>query len=474
MNIMFQFSTKILRGFLCLMLNLLLGSVYSGQCSVHGDYLTRGDHHDSPLILTPLIDHGETKQAKKLSEVDPSLFAGVNSHAAYITVDKLRKWNLFFWYFPAQGVDLESTPLIIWLQGGPGASSLFGLFQEIGPLQIVNGSVQVANTRWGSNYSLLFIDNPVGTGFSFSEGGKYVTNQNQVGRCLLKFIQQFLQVFPELRKAPLFIAGESYAGKYIPAFGHHIHHSKDTTINLRGLMIGSGWIDPPTMMHYSEWALQVGLLDHKQAEDLNKLESDARWNWKNGNISAYTENALKAMTMFYTIVPVNVYNYMNGEPADFPSPVESPLETFLNKAEVQKALHVKKKFYEFNQIVFDWLRSDEFRTVKQWLEELVEHYGVMCYNGQLDLVVPYALSVRTYRSLQWSGRQGYLDAPRQFIYDEENSSRINSFVKSSGNFMEAMVIGAGHLVSTDQPRAAKQIIDMFINIHKYLPQNDLV
>ena len=102
--------------------------------------MTTLDDDDGPLILTPYIENGETEKAKELSAVEPSLFAGVNSHAAYFTVNKTGKWNLFFWYFPAQGDDLHSTPLVIWLQGGPGSSSLFGLFDEIGPIRLVNNT----------------------------------------------------------------------------------------------------------------------------------------------------------------------------------------------------------------------------------------------------------------------------------------------------------------------------------------------
>lgn len=90
------------------------------------------------MILTSFIESGDIEKAKNLSAVNPSHFAGINTHAAYFTVNKTNKWHLFFWYFPAQGVPLESTPLVIWLQGGPGCSSLTGLFNEIGPIQIIN------------------------------------------------------------------------------------------------------------------------------------------------------------------------------------------------------------------------------------------------------------------------------------------------------------------------------------------------
>ncbi|CAB3245653.1 unnamed protein product [Arctia plantaginis] len=431
-------------------------------------FLPKDDPQAGPLILTPYIENGQIEEARNLSKVDPLAAAGLNSHAAYFTVNKTNKWHLFFWYFPAQEVPLDSTPLIIWLQGGPGGSSLFGLFEEIGPIQIRDGNVERMPISWGQNYSLLFIDNPVGTGFSFTENPEeYATNEDMVGECLLSFLQQFLQVFPDLRKAPLFIAGESYAGKYIPAFGHYIHNNKNDSmpINLKGLAIGDGWTDPPTLLHYSEFALQVGLVDPEQANKIHQLEEDARNCWNQHDMDCFASNAKQAYSTLMEQAKVNDYNYVKDSDENIE---DKDYVRYLNIPKIQDSLHVKRmKYSASNDIVYEYLaQSDLYHTVKPWLEELLEYYGVMCYSGQLDLIVAYALSVHTYQSLKWSGQQAYLDAERTPMHDETNPSKVNSYVKASGNFMDVMVRNAGHMVPTDQPRAAKQIIDMFINKFK--------
>uniref|UniRef100_A0A2A4JP90 Carboxypeptidase n=1 Tax=Heliothis virescens TaxID=7102 RepID=A0A2A4JP90_HELVI len=437
------------------------------SATVLGAVVSPIDQEDGPLILTPYIENGETEKAKALSAVDPSLFAGVNSHAAYITVNRTANWHLFFWHFPAEGLPLEETPLVIWLQGGPGGSSMFGMFEEIGPLQVVNNgeTVERMPITWGSNYSLLFIDNPVGAGFSFTEGDEYVTNEDQVGECLLDFIQQFLQVFPELRKAPLFITGESYAGKYIPAFGHYIQNNKDETmpINLKGVAIGDGWTDPLTLLHYAEFGEQVGLLSPEQAEDIHQMEEQAKQYWKEGKYDEYKRLAPQVFTVFSNYAPVGAYNYL---PKGLKSNKNHLYISFLNKPEVQSALHVKKmQFRSYSQKVYDNLANDIYDSVVHWLEELLEDYGVMCYNGQVDVIVAYALSVHTHRSLEWSHASEYLSKPRVPLFDDEEG-RVYAYVKEYGNFMDVMVRGAGHMVPSDQPRAAKLMIDRFINKFK--------
>ncbi|XP_075982959.1 vitellogenic carboxypeptidase-like [Anticarsia gemmatalis] len=428
--------------------------------------LPQEDRQQGPLLLTPYIQNGKIDEARNLSVVDPTLFAGVPSHSGYFTVDENKKWHLFFWYFPAQGVPLKTTPLIIWLQGGPGCSSLFGLFEEIGPIQLKNGTMERMPISWGSDYSLLFIDNPVGTGFSFTETDEYTTNEDMVGECLLSFIQQFLQVFPELRPAPLFLAGESYAGKYIPAFGHYIHHNKNDSlpINLKGLAIGNGWTDPPTLMHYAEFALQIGLVDPEQAQQIHEIEEKARKLWDENNVSGFKELARKVLPLLQKFAPgVNFYNYIQDGIDD----IGGDYLPFLRRPEIQDALHAKRtEYHSCDEIVHAYLWDDMYKTVKPWLEELLEHYGVMSYSGQLDVIVAYALSVNTFQSLKWSGQQDYLKAKRIPIIDKNNTLKINSYIKSSGNFFDVMVRSAGHMAPTDQPTASKQILDMFINKFK--------
>ena len=94
----------------------------------------------------------------------------IASYAGFIPVRKLDSNNsaeMFFWYFPAQEARVKNAPLVIWLQGGPGSSSMIGLFHELGPLQFVDEQLHLRKETWNKHFNLLFIDNPVGTGYSF-------------------------------------------------------------------------------------------------------------------------------------------------------------------------------------------------------------------------------------------------------------------------------------------------------------------
>lgn len=97
----------------------------------------------SALILTPLIEQGRIAEARNASRVDHKLFFGIESYSGFLTVNSTYKSHLYFWYFPSFAKPVNETPWIIWLQGGPGASSLTGLFDEIGPFSATsNGTLR--------------------------------------------------------------------------------------------------------------------------------------------------------------------------------------------------------------------------------------------------------------------------------------------------------------------------------------------
>jgi hypothetical protein len=162
----------------------------------------------------------------------------------------------------------------MWLQGGPGAPSTYGMFTEIGPVIIgSDGVVLRRNHTWNNKYGLLVVDNPAGVGFSrLGDLAKPVATETQVGLELTSFLTQFVAVFPELKQpgAGIFIAGESYGGKYAPAATWSVHQAnlaaaKTAQIPLRGMIIGDGWCDPASHVPaYAGMLRGMGLLDTPQ------------------------------------------------------------------------------------------------------------------------------------------------------------------------------------------------------------------
>lgn len=225
------------------------------------------DADDGALYLTPLIRDGRLTEARTACAVQlPNDTAAVKSCAGYLTVDDQHDSNMFFWFFPAQYKKEADSPVLLWLQGGPGAPTIYSVFNEHGPFTVTPfGKLVPRRYSWTHTHSVLYVDNPVGAGYSFTmDDAGYSSDQVAVGRNLYSVIVQFFELYPEYRGNEFYVAGESYAGKYVPAVSYAIHTNNPgapVKINFKGLAIGNGLIEPANQMVYSEFLYQHGLID---------------------------------------------------------------------------------------------------------------------------------------------------------------------------------------------------------------------
>ncbi|KAF3491037.1 carboxypeptidase Y [Arthroderma uncinatum] len=157
--------------------------------------------------------------------------------------------HLFFWYFESQS-DPENDPLTLWMTGGPGYSSMIGMLQEVGPC-LVNEYGNGTNYNpwgWSKKSSLLFVDQPVGVGFSYIDEGHKTPDDSHIAAVdMQRFLQLFVsEVFPNKLHVPFHISGESYGGHYIPHLGAQIVQQNklypdEPQIRLKSCLIGNGF-----------------------------------------------------------------------------------------------------------------------------------------------------------------------------------------------------------------------------------------
>ncbi|KAK2728892.1 carboxypeptidase y [Colletotrichum kahawae] len=161
--------------------------------------------------------------------------------------------HLFFWMAESRG-DPANDPVILWMSGGPGASSVaFGLFQELGPCLIDGPNGTKSNPyAWNNNANVIFVDQPTNVGFSYSNSP--VTNLEDATSDMYNFLTAFMNQFPQYAHQDFYIIGESYGGTWVPALARKIHHRqsspmaklvrstsgiRETHINLKGIGLGN-------------------------------------------------------------------------------------------------------------------------------------------------------------------------------------------------------------------------------------------
>jgi vitellogenic carboxypeptidase-like protein len=179
--------------------------------------------------------------------------------------------------------EIGRTPTIIWLNGGPGSSSQLGNLMELGPFWLVPDTDQPYrvtrnNNSWVKDYNVLFVDQPIGTGLSYADPrvpNPYVHSMDDVAQdfynALYTLYNDAKGCFSNLNikpDAPLFIFGESYAGKYVPAIGAKIIKEKlngGFLKGLKGVAIGDGFTHPfHILAEVGGFAFNLGLLDYQE------------------------------------------------------------------------------------------------------------------------------------------------------------------------------------------------------------------
>ncbi|TFK46518.1 alpha/beta-hydrolase [Heliocybe sulcata] len=156
--------------------------------------------------------------------------------------------TLFFWAFEKTNGSLTAAagensdvPWGIWLNGGPGSSSLIGLMFENGPIHIApDYSAYSNNYSWNGLADYVWIDQPVGTGFSTVDQGAWVADEDQMGIDFFGFLENLVKVFPSLATRPLYITGESYCGTYIPYITKTYFGLENPPVKLSKIAIGDG------------------------------------------------------------------------------------------------------------------------------------------------------------------------------------------------------------------------------------------
>jgi cathepsin A (carboxypeptidase C) len=182
------------------------------------DSTSRVSPNPSPHMDIPLLGEALFKEADRIIGLPGLAYdPGFQQYAGYLTVDTDHQRKLFYWYVESQN-DPETDPVVFWTNGGPGCSGLLGFGTEHGPFYISQtGDLTPNPYSWNSLANMLYMEQPAGVGFSYSEkNSDYSTGDSKVASDAFEFIVQFFNRFPERLSNPFYVASESYGGHYIP------------------------------------------------------------------------------------------------------------------------------------------------------------------------------------------------------------------------------------------------------------------
>ena len=432
-----------------------------------------------PLDLSPFVRKGDAFGAQKAAQVRlPGDPLNLTSYAGFVETTPGR--HMFFWHFPAQNGDPEA-PLLIWLQGGPGGSSLFGLFSEMGPYSLSDQLSLVPRPyTWNEKYSMLFIDNPVGAGFSYPDTDDgYCTNTKQcVADNLYALLQSFYVMFPDQMKVPLFITAESYGGHYGPAFAFKIHEENQKpdgpAVPLRGLAVGDGWIDPVNMIPaYPDMMYNFGLADEQQKKVIQDYCQRTVQLIQSGNLTAafrvwdemLNGDLYPYPNYFHNITGSNDYdNFLRTDaPGEF-----GLFSKYVDQPAIRRAMHTGNATFNSGHECELHLVADFHVSFASELITLLEadvDYRVFIYSGQLDIIIGAPLTEAFLFKLPWNRLAEYQSTERKIWYDnsEKGEDPVSGYVREVGPLRQIIIRGAGHIAPYDQPRRTRDMIDHLVS-----------
>eukprot|EP00761_Pharyngomonas_kirbyi_P009860 gb/GECH01009878.1/.p1 GENE.gb/GECH01009878.1/~~gb/GECH01009878.1/.p1 ORF type:complete len:428 (+),score=83.20 gb/GECH01009878.1/:1-1284(+) len=385
-------------------------------------------------------------------------------HWGYVTVDSKNEGNIFWRFYQRHTPSVTISPTILYLEGGPGTSSLFPDLCEIGP---INGctthppSPRNHSLSWLSQANLLFIDQPVGTGFSYvkNSNGFVKTDQQNVEQ-IIHVLQKVFNKHKELHQSPLWIIGHSYGGKIAAMLSEQLstnnNKKHNLTVNFKGLGISAGWITPEGCTNsYGSYLKAFSLLDQEQQEILNEYAEKTSQALKNGLYSQATYLWFQGQTLIekYTggISSFNILEY--SPPIDIKSLseyVNGPLRRKLKiiPCDVEWKLQSKK--------VIENLSTDYMKPAISSVETLLNNgETVLVYTGQLDLTVNNLCTENWINSLNWNGIKKWKHNQRDIIYIDGVPQGSRKSYKSLHVYT---LLNAGHLMGIDNPQILSKII----------------
>ncbi|XP_001503394.2 retinoid-inducible serine carboxypeptidase [Equus caballus] len=396
----------------------------------------------------------------------------------YVTVRK--DAHMFWWlyYATSPSKNFSELPLVMWLQGGPGGSSTgFGNFEEIGPLDV---DLKPRRTSWLQSASLLFVDNPVGTGFSYvNKSDAYAKDLATVASDMMVLLKTFFGCHREFQTVPFYIFSESYGGKMAAGISLELYKAiQQGTIqcNFAGVALGDSWISPvDSVLSWGPYLYSVSLLDDQGLTEVSQVAEQVLDAVNKGLYKEATELWGKAeMVIEQNTDGVNFYNILTKNTPM--SAIDSSLEftqshlvrlsqrhvrhlqpdtlSLLMNGPIRKKLKIIPEDCSWGgqaTEVFLNMEKDFMKPVISVVEELLEAgVNVTVYNGQLDLIVDTMGQESWLRKLKWTELPKFSQLRWKPLYCDPESSETSAFVKSYKNLSFYWILRAGHMVPSDQ------------------------
>lgn len=372
----------------------------------------------------------------------------------------------------------ETDPLVLWLNGGPGCSSLDGFFYEHGPFLFYEGnSLQPNPYAWNMNASMIYLEAPAGVGFSvIGDAANNSTDDDITAHDNLMALLQWFDKFPEYDNHPFYITGESYGGVYVPTLAYTIiEYNQEVSyspINLMGIAVGNGVTDwtydtTPALfwMAWSHGMLPWTFFDEYQTACADP-DSTACGDIQGVMYSDYLYNT-NIYNLYGNCTNTVGYTGLEYTPWMHPAAISSVLENvpcvdtgaaniYLNNATVQAAFHIPANAPQQWGVCTDMnYTSSPFASLWTYPTLISTGLRIFIYSGDVDGSVPF-----------WGTREWIASLELNMVQDHksyyDSSNQVAGYSEVYDGLTFVSVKGAGHMVPQYKPEAAQIMFRSFL------------
>lgn len=423
-----------------------------------------------------------------------------NQFSGYIDVraEKAERPAYMHYWFVESERDPKNDPVVLWTNGGPGCSGMLGLFTEQGPFKPDgNGTLQPNPYAWNRVANMIFVEQPVGVGFSYAEAGvDYVSGDRQAAKANYRGILAFFERFPHLKANELYLTSESYGGHYLPTLTAEILKQQQNAtfkLNFKGFTVGNpytSWLNNRRATYESFWGHQLVAqptynMYRYTCSHIRDSPSyikactalEAAMNKEIGNLNPYALDYPVCLTgrrelkagraqrawLMHHLTPkessgqLGIMDINDYEPCE-----DNYLVKYLNRDDVKAAIHVKPDLrWTECSAVLRYNRADMLVPMEGLYKRFIDGgHGlkILVYSGDDDSVCA------TWGTQEWIWGLGYRVAGAHWAQWHDQDQQVAGYVTQfEGGLTFVTVHGAGHEVPTYTPGAALELFKAYLN-----------
>ncbi|KAK6942302.1 Peptidase S10, serine carboxypeptidase [Dillenia turbinata] len=405
--------------------------------------------------------------------------------SGYVTVNEDHGRALFYWLTEALSHP-EKKPLVLWLNGGPGCSSVaYGASEEIGPFRInkTGSSLHLNKYSWNREANLLFLESPIGVGFSYTNTSSDLkdTGDERTAHDNLIFMIRWMSRFPQYKYRDFYIAGESYAGHYVPQLAKKIHDynklSAHPIINLKGFIVGNAVTDNlydsiGTVTFWWSHSMISDRTYHSIMSHCNFTSEKSNKKCEDAYSYAATEFGAIDQYSIYTptcMVPLNNNStlktirfkntFLCRRISGYDPCTENYAEKYYNKKDVQEVMHanltgIPYRWTACSDVLLKNWNDYQFSMLPTYKELIATGLRIWVFSGDTDSVVPVTATRFSLNHLNLTVKTRW--------YPWYSGGQVGGWTEVYDGLTFATVRGAGHEVPLFQPRRAFTLFQSFL------------